>query len=354
MNHQTFDSRERFLAAARCEYMTRPPLWIMRQAGRYLPEYRALREKHSFRQMVHDPELAAEVTMQPMRRFALDAAIVFSDIMAVPEALGMPYELVDGEGIRMERRVESILDVAEITARAYDVTDRLDYVAQALRNVRSMLGNDRALLGFAGSPWTLACYMCEGGGARGDRFRAAAELAHDAPMAFDALMSALSQAVAAHLRLQISAGADAVQIFDSWAAAADEEHYKDWSLRWVSEIVESLPGGVPVILYARGRTDMAAALAATGVQVVSADEDTDLADFARSVPADVAVQGNLDPEWMEGDEEDARKAAREMLDSMRERPGYIANLGHGIRPGARVECVQAFVEAVHECSAELI
>ena len=338
--------RERFLAAAQCRAVDRPPLWVMRQAGRYLPEYRAIRAEHSFAQMVHEPELAAEVTLQPVRRFGFDAAIVFSDIMAVPEAMGLSYELREGEGIRMAFAVERMEQVRALAASAGLLRTRLDYVAQALRIVRGALGDETALLGFAGSPWTLACYMVEGGGAKGGAFTKALRMADDEPEAFELLMEKLSDAVAAHLALQIGAGADAVQIFDSWAAACPAARYGELSLKWIAQVIEKLPKNVPVILFAKGRTEQAKELAATGANVIAVDHGADLRNTADALPTNVAVQGNLDPALLEDGLEAVRQATVTMLESMRGRTGYIANLGHGITPQARLDSVEALVETV--------
>ena len=339
-------SRERFLAACRCAPLDRPPCWIMRQAGRFLPDYRAVRAAHSFAEMVHDPELAAEVTLQPVRRFGFDAAILFSDILAVPEAMGVGYTLKEGEGIEMERRVESRGDVENLVAEDSALFERIGYVYDAMQQVRGELGSGTALLGFAGSPWTLACYLAEGRGAAGGAFTRALHLADEDPAAFRLLMEKLSDAVALHLTLQLCAGADAVQIFDSWAAAAPSSRYGELSLKWIHRIVSQMPDGVPVIVYAKGVSSKAREIAASGARIVSVDHSTDLRAVADALPGDVAVQGNLDPALMEGSPEAVKSAAGRLLESMRGRNGFIANLGHGITPAARAECVAAFVDAV--------
>lgn len=343
------NSRERFLAAARCEDVDRAPIWIMRQAGRYLPEYRALRAKSSFRDMVRTPELAAEVTLQPMRRFGLDAAIVFSDILVVPEAMGLAYTLNEGEGIRMDFALEGARQVEALVSDESAVRERLAYVGEALRLARAELGQDRALLGFAGSPWTLACYMCEGAGARGGDFSRAKRMYYESPALFSLLMEKLSDVVATHLALQIEAGADAVQIFDSWAASCTGAHYGQMSLNWISRIISRLPPEVPVIVFAKGMAaSHADSLAATGAQVLGVDWTCNLADLAERLPADLAVQGNLDPLLLEGEPAVVRREARALIKSMRGRKGHIVNLGHGIRPTARIDAVEALVQAVAE------
>jgi len=313
-----------------------------------LPEYRALRTSHPFREMVRTPELAAEVTLQPMRRFGFDAAIVFSDILVVPEAMGQAYTLNEGEGINMAYALERVEQVAALVADEEALRERLGYVAEALKLARRELGDATALLGFAGSPWTLACYMVEGAGARGGDFTKAKRMFFEAPELFRTLMEKLSAAVAAHLNLQIEAGVDAVQIFDSWAAACPGPHYREMSLRWIGRIISYLPPEVPVILFAKGMATHAESLAATGAQVLGVDWTVPLRDMADSLPAEMAIQGNLDPVLLEGEPETVRKEAAALMQSMKGRVGHIMNLGHGIRPTARIDAVEALVQTVRK------
>jgi uroporphyrinogen decarboxylase len=313
----------------------------MRQAGRYLPEYRALKEVHGFLNMVRTPELATEVTLQPLQRFAFDAAILFSDILVIPEALGQGYRFKDGGGIEMERALLTQSDIDGLAVGA--VEERLDYVPAALRLLRQQLGDKRALLGFCGSPWTLAAYMIEGGGS--ETFPRLLTLAHTRPEVLSLLLEKLTDALATYLRMQAKSGVDAVQIFDSWAGLCPGARYQDWSLRWIRELVTRVGSEVPVILFARGAGAHLDALAATGVPVLAADTSMDLPTAARRIPT-VAWQGNLDPTVMELSPEIAAATTRDLLASMRGRPGYIVNLGHGIRPAARLESVAASVEAV--------
>lgn len=339
------NERERFLAACRCENVDRPPVWIMRQAGRFLPEYRALRAKHSFAEMVHTPELVAEVTLQPVERYGFDAAIIFSDILAVPEAMGISYTLKEGEGITMAGAVRSSAEV-ECLRSGEETRRDMGYVYDSLRLVRTRMGEERALLGFAGSPWTLACYLAEGHGAKNGDFTHALRLADESPEVFRLLMEKLSDAVALHLAAQLEAGADAVQIFDSWAAAAPESRYAELSLDWIARVIAKLPAGAPVIVYAKGRAHMASAIAAAGARVFSVDHSANLRQVADSLPDNVAVQGNLDPALMESEPETVTRETLLLLEGMRDRNGHIVNLGHGIRPEARLDSVDAFVKAV--------
>ena len=242
------NSRERFLAAAHCQPVDRPPIWLMRQAGRYLPEYRELKAKHDFVTMVRTPELAAEVTLQPLKRFPLDAAVIFSDILVIPEALGQGYHFRDQGGIGMDYLLDTPEKIAALDSSK--ITEKLNYVAEALKLTRTKMGDEKALLGFCGSPWTLACYMVEGGSAKD--FVAIKKLAWDQPEQFEALMQKLTSAIVEYLHMQIDAGADALQIFDSWGAICPATHYEAWSLRWIRHIIKELKKRVPVILYAKG------------------------------------------------------------------------------------------------------
>ncbi|MBE2214348.1 MAG: uroporphyrinogen decarboxylase [Opitutaceae bacterium] len=336
-------SRQRFLAACAAQPLERPPIWIMRQAGRYLPEYRALKQKHTFVEMVRTPDLAVEVTLQPLRRFALDAAILFSDILVIPEALGQPYRFKEEGGIAMEFRLEDAAAVERL-APASAVREKLAYMPAALRILRRELGDTKALLGFGGSPWTLACYMLEGGGS--DDFARAKEVFHrDRPL-FDRLMEKLTDASIEHFRAQIEAGADAVQIFDSWAGIVPAIDYEAASLKWIRRIVDAIGRRAPVILFARGAMAALPALAATGAPVLALDWTVDLGAAARALPATTAVQGNLDPVLLNTTPDVVAREARRLLESMRSRPGHIFNLGHGILPQAKIENVSALVDTV--------
>jgi uroporphyrinogen decarboxylase len=339
--------RERFLAACRCGKVDRPPVWMMRQAGRYLPEYQNLKKSYTFHHMVHTPELSAKVTLQPIQRFSFDAAIIFSDILVVPDAMGQAFSFGERRGgVKMEFPVRTKEDLRRLTAEG--AAGRLDYVYEALRRVRQDLGKERALLGFGGSPWTLAAYMIEGGSS-GDGATVRAMAARRDPVLAE-LLGMLTSVLTDYFRGQIDAGADAIQIFDSWAPWCVD--YEDWSLRWVRRIVQALPGDFPVIFFARGRNNDAAALASTGAKVLSLDWETPLSQVRRSLERPMALQGNMNPEFLEGDPETAAEAAREVLADMASWNGHIFNLGHGIRPAARIESVAAVVEVVQSFKHE--
>jgi uroporphyrinogen decarboxylase len=336
-------SRERFLAACACTPLDRPPLWVMRQAGRYLPEYRALKAKSSFLEMVKTPALATEVTLQPLRRFALDAAILFSDILVIPEALGQGYTFRDTGGIAMAHRLETRAQI-EALAPAEAVPERLAYVAETLVSLKKELAGQKALLGFGGSPWTLATYMVEGGSS--DDFERIKQLFYTDRSTFDALLEKLTTALIAYFQLQIRAGADAIQIFDSWGGIIAGPDYEAASLQWIRRIVAALPRDYPVILYAKGTAPQLTDQAFSGVKVLSVDWTSDLAIVRRTLPANVAVQGNLDPVLMCTTPEIVRRESRRLLESMRGTAGHIFNLGHGITPQAKLECMAALVDTV--------
>lgn len=347
------NSRERFLAACAAQPLDRPPLWIMRQAGRYLPEYRALKAKSSFLEMVRTPALAAEVTLQPLRRFAFDAAILFSDILVIPEALGQGYRFRDEGGIAMEYRLETRAQV-DALAPSSAVPERLAYVESALVLLKKELRGEKALLGFGGSPWTLATYMVEGGSS--ENFEQIKALFYTDRATFDALLEKLTGALIAYFQMQVRAGADAIQIFDSWGGLVAGQDYEAASLRWIRQIVVALPPNFPVILYAKGTAPHHLAQASAGIRVLSVDWTSELPVLANMLRSSinpggnrlppVALQGNLDPILLNTTPEIVRRETTALLASMRATPGHIFNLGHGILPHAKIECVEALVETV--------
>ncbi len=318
----------------------------MRQAGRALPEYRELKERYTFLELVQTPALAAEVTLQPIRRFGFDAAVFFSDILVVSEAMGQTYRFREGGGIEMAFTVESAADVDRLEPGA--IRERLDYVARALPLVRAELGDRTALLGFAGSPWTLANFMMEGGSAR--EFNRARALFYEDPALFRRLMEKLTPAVAEFLQLQIDAGADAVQIFDSLGGVLPASAYEAASAQWMREIVARLKGAVPVIVFGKGVHGSWEALLRTGAQGFSVDWTLSLAELRSRLPERIALQGNLDPLVLTTTPAVVAAEARALLESMRGRPGHIFNLGHGVTPTAKLECLARLVQTVQEFS----
>jgi uroporphyrinogen decarboxylase len=338
----SLSSRERFLNACRCQAVDRPPVWLMRQAGRALPEYRALKEKHTFIELVQTPELATEVTLQPVRRFGFDAAILFSDILVLAEGLGQPYQFRERGGIEMEFLLNSSADVDRLEVRR--VTERLQYVAKALPLIKSDLGGRTALIGFAGSPWTLANFMIEGGGVK--EYTKAKSLFYSDPKLFSRLMEKLTEGVAAFLQLQINAGVDAVQIFDSLGGVLSEGCFGAASGSWMQQIVKSLKAQVPVIVFAKGVHGNRQELVATGAQVLGVDWNVRLAEVGVALPPTVGVQGNLDPFLLSTTPELVATETTRILREMGGRPGHIFNLGHGVPPNAKLENIASLVETV--------
>jgi uroporphyrinogen decarboxylase len=335
-------NRERFLDACHCRPVDRPPVWLMRQAGRALPEYRSLKEKHSFLELVQTPELATEVTLQPIRRFDFDAAILFSDILVIAEGLGQRYEFRERGGIQMEFLLKSAADVDRLEVGA--VTDRLQYVAKALPLIKSALGGRTALIGFAGSPWTLANFMIEGGGVK--QYTKAKALFYSDPRLFSRLLEKLAAAVSGFLQLQIDAGVDAVQIFDSLGGILSDGSFGPASAVWIEQIVGSLKGRVPVIVFAKGTHGNWGELAGTGAQVLGVDWNINLADVAARLPRSVGVQGNLDPFLLSTTPEAVSVETQRILGQMRGRAGHVFNLGHGVPPNAKLENIASLVETV--------
>jgi uroporphyrinogen decarboxylase len=314
----------------------------MRQAGRALPEYRALKEKYTFVDLVRTPELATEVTLQPIRRFDFDAAVLFSDILVIPEAMGQPYHFRDGGGIEMEFAVSTAEAIRKLDHR--QVTEKLQYVADALRLIKPALNGRTALLGFAGSPWTLANYMIEGGSAHA--FTRAKSLFYTEPLLFSQLMQKLTLAATEFLKLQIASGVDAVQIFDSSGGLLADNAFDAASGRWIRQIITSLGNQVPVILFSKGTHGRWRSLVATGANILSLDWTQPLAEVRALLPDNVGVQGNLDPALLSTMPKIVATETTRILKNMQGQTGHIFNLGHGVTPNAKLECIQALVTTV--------
>ncbi len=349
---------DRFLRALRREPVDRTPVWLMRQAGRYLPEYRATRKAAgSFLGMAKNPEIACEVTLQPLRRYDLDAAILFSDILTVPDAMGLGLYFVEGEGPKFERTVRSAADAAKLGVP--DMETELRYVMDAVRTIRRELDGKVPLIGFSGSPWTLACYMVEGGGSK-DFARIKAMALND-PATLHALLSVNTDAVIAYLAAQRAAGAQALQVFDTWGGVLSPAMYREFSLPYLQRIASELDRGegaerAPLILFGKGNAAHLEALADSGTDAVGVDWLMELGEAARRTRGKVALQGNLDPATLYGSPEAIRAEVRRALDSYRDgnggsREGHVFNLGHGMSPDMDPDHVAVLVEAVHGFSA---
>ena len=336
-------NRQRFINACHCRPNIRPPIWLMRQAGRALPEYRKLKETFTFVQLVQNPELAVEVTLQPIRRFGFDAAILFSDILVIPEALGQTYHFKETGGVQMDFAVTSKADIEKLSVER--VVEKLSYVDRALRLLRKELGDQTALIGFSGSPWTLATFMMEG--ASVPKYSRALALFREDPKTYYALAEKLTAAVTAYLQMQIATGADAVQIFDSHGGHLAAGEFQDGSGRWMKDIISNLGGKVPVIQFSLGTHGNWPDLIASGANVLGIDWQTSLADARKIIPAHIGIQGNLPPTLIvEGTPEVVARETKTILETMRGRPGHIFNLGHGLTPGAKLENIQALVDTV--------
>ncbi len=344
---------DRFLRALRREPVDATPVWIMRQAGRYLPEYRATRARAgSFLALAKNPELACEVTLQPLDRFALDAAILFSDILTVPDAMGLGLYFADGEGPKFERPVRTESDVARLAVP--DMETELRYVMDAVRLIRRELDGRVPLIGFSGSPWTLACYMIEGGGS--DKFSRIKALAYSNPALLHKLLETVTEAVIAYLSAQREAGAQALQVFDTWGGVLSPALYREFSLRYLTRIAETLPRGegsdrTPLILFGKGNAPYLEELAASGTEAVGVDWLVTLDEARRRTGGKVALQGNLDPTVLHAPVEAIRREVKNTLTSFGNGPGHIFNLGHGVTPDINPEHVGALVDAVHEFSS---
>jgi uroporphyrinogen decarboxylase len=335
-----------FLRACRREPVTRPPVWMMRQAGRYLPEYRAVRKRADFLTMVRTPELAVEVTLQPVDILGVDAAIIFSDILVIPQAMGMALTVEDGIGPRFPQPLRSSSDFQALTE--VNPEDELGYVLSGLQLARRELSGRVPLIGFAGGPWTLMSYMIEGGGSKS--FSMAKRLLVEDPMRAHALLGRLARTVGEFLVAQVRAGAQAVQIFDSWAGALGPQDFREFALPYLRQATEIARGsGAPVIVFAPGSGWALEEIAdATEADVIGVDWQTDAAGARQRLPASrVTLQGNLDPCWLYATPFTIRERTRRMLADFGGR-SHIANLGHGILPDVPVEHARAFVDAVKE------
>ncbi len=338
---------DRFLRACRREPVDRTPLWIMRQAGRYLPEYRALRQQVDFLTLCKTPELAVEASLQPLRRFPLDASIIFSDILLPLEALGC--RMTFNPGPKLAEPVRTRAQVEALTPRPS--AEVVPFVGDAIRLLRRELDGRTPVIGFCGAPFTLAAYLVQGEGKEG--FGAAKTLLYREPATLERLLETLAAQMIDYLRLQIDAGAQAVQIFDSWAGLLGVEEYERYALAPVRAIVSGLRDrNVPIIYFVNGGPHLIESAATAGSDVLGICWRTALDDAARRVGPGLALQGNLDPHVLFAEPDEVRRQASRVLGRMRGRPGHIMNLGHGILPDTPIASVEALVEAVHKAATQ--
>ncbi|MBF0470782.1 MAG: uroporphyrinogen decarboxylase [Gammaproteobacteria bacterium] len=343
---------DRFLRALLRQEVDRTPVWMMRQAGRYLPEYKATRARAgSFMNLCTNPDLACEVTLQPLDRFPLDAAILFSDILTIPDAMGLRLRFAEGEGPIFDNPVRSAADVAALPVP--DPEQELRYVIDAVRTIRRELQGRVPLIGFSGSPWTLATYMVEGGTTK--EYARVKGMLFDRPDLLHQLLTTTAEAVIHYLNAQIAAGAQAVMIFDTWGGILTPRDYREFSLRYMAQIVERLQREaegrrVPVILFTKGGGAWLEEMAATGADALGVDWTLNLKEARQRVGSQVALQGNMDPTVLYASPERIRAEVATILESYGKGSGHVFNLGHGIHQHVDPEHAAAFVEAVHELS----
>lgn len=340
----TSESPSRFLKACRREPVDCTPVWFMRQAGRYMEEYRRLRERHSLLELCMHPDLAAEVTMQPIRRFDLDAAIIFADILLPLPGMGVQFEFAAGEGPRILSPIRSVRAIEQL--RIADPEEHLGFVMASLRLVRELLPSSIALIGFAGAPFTLASYMIEGGHSR--HFSWTKHLMYEEPAAWDRLMAVVADTTAAYLRAQAAAGAQALQLFDSWVGALGPDDYRDFVQPYSRRVFRALSDlDLPLIHFSTGTTSYLELVAEAGGSVLSVDWRISLQSAWKDIGTNRALQGNLDPLAMMAPLPVLRRKVEEILTEAGGRPGHVFNLGHGFLPQTPVPHVEAVVDWVH-------
>lgn len=345
---------DRFLRALLRQPVDVTPVWMMRQAGRYLPEYRATREKAgSFMDLCMNADLACEVTLQPLQRYELDAAILFSDILTIPDAMGLELRFAQGEGPKFDKPISSAADVAALGVP--DPEGELQYVMNAVRTIRKELDGRVPLIGFSGSPWTLATYMVEGGSTK--EFGKVKGMMFDQPQSMHQLLDTLAQSVISYLNAQIAAGAQAVMIFDTWGGVLTPRDYQEFSLRYMQQIVAGLireneGRTVPVILFSKGGSCWLEDMAATGCDALGVDWTINMADARARVGHQVALQGNMDPCILYAQPERIKEEVKTVLASFGAGEGHVFNLGHGIHQHINPDHVKVFIDAVHEYSAQ--
>jgi uroporphyrinogen decarboxylase len=336
-----------FLRACRRESVERTPVWFMRQAGRYMAEYRALRQHYTLLQLCRTPDLATEVTLQPVRRLEVDAAILFSDLLIPLEPMGIPFDFVKGEGPAIERPIRSAADIDAV--RVADPRETLGFTFDAIRQIKGELGGRIPLIGFAGAPFTLASYAIEGG--HSNNFALTKGLMYGDPAAWHRFADKLATVVGTYLSAQIDAGADVVQVFDSWVGALNEADYREFALPHTRKIFEAVAGRVPTIHFGVSSGSILHVMREAGGDIVGADWRIPLDEAWQRIGHDRGIQGNLDPTLLLGPRDRLLQGVADVLARAGDRPGHIFNLGHGILPMTPVEHVQAVARYVHQQSA---
>ncbi|MEM9243796.1 MAG: uroporphyrinogen decarboxylase [Pseudomonadota bacterium] len=344
----------RFLQALQRKITDRTPIWLMRQAGRYLPEYRKLRQQAgSFMTLCQTPELACEVSLQPLRRFDLDAVILFSDILTIPDAMGLGLQFIEGQGPVFNRAIRTAADVSQLSV--VDPYEKLRYVSDAAALVKKSLHNEKPLIGFSGSPWTLATYMVEGKSNRS--FSTIKAMMAEQPQTLHRLLEILTRSVIDYLNAQIEAGVDAVMVFDTWGSILVPDHFMSYSLQYMQQIIAGLKKTrstgeekIPSILFTRESGPCLEAMADSGCSALGVDWTVDIGDARKRVGHQVALQGNLKPEILKESPETIRAAVKAILRAFGPHPGHVFNLGHGVTPDIPPENVKILIDSVHEFS----
>ena len=338
---------DNFLRACRKEKTDFTPVWLMRQAGRYLPEYMEIKNKSSFIEMCKTPEVACEITLQPLRRFDLDASIIFADILLPLEGMGINFEFTKGDGPVIHNPVRNRADIDAI--KPITPEEDVDYLLEAIKLTKKELDGKIPLIGFCGAPFTLASYMIEGGGSK--NYLHAKKLMYTDPESWDVMMTKITDILIGYLKAQINVGVNAVQIFDSWAGCLSPNDYKQYALPYTKRLIKEVSGTVPVINFSTNTATYLDIVKEAGGDVVGLDWKVNLIDGWNQL-GDVAVQGNMDPAVLFSDEKTIRAKAKEVIDSAGGRQGHIFNLGHGIILGTPPENVKILVDAVHEFSTK--
>lgn len=332
-----------FLKALKGETVERPPVWMMRQAGRYLPEFMEIREKYDFFTRCQTPELAAEITVQPIRRFGMDAAILFSDILVIPQAMNIPFEMKEGLGPYLPNPIRSQKDVD--TTIVPDIQETLGYVMDAIKLTKEMLNNEIPLIGFAGSPWTILCYCVQGQGSK--TFDKAKEFCFTQPIAAHMLLQKITDTTIAYLKEKVKAGVDVVQIFDSWGGMLSPIDYQEFSWKYMQQIIEALKNDAPVISFAKGCWYALEEMSNSNVAALGIDWTVTPQTARKLTGNKVTLQGNLDPTRLLSPPKEIKKLVTQMIHDFG-KDKYIVNLGHGILPNIPLDHVQAFIDAVKE------
>lgn len=335
-----------YLRALRGETVSRPPVWMMRQAGRYLPEFIAIREKYDFFTRCRTPELASEITVQPIRRFGMDAAILFSDILVVPQAMNIPFEMKAGLGPYLPNPIRSQKDVEATIVP--DINESLGYVMDSIKMTKEMLNDEVPLIGFAGSPWTVFCYCVQGQGSKS--FDKAKEFCFTQPIAAHQLLQKITDTSIAYLKEKVKAGVDAVQIFDSWGGMLSPEDYQEFSWRYIKQIIDALHNEVPVIAFGKGCWFALEEMAKSNVSALGVDWTVSPKIARKLTNNSVTLQGNLDPSRLLSPPKEIKKLVTNMINEFG-KDKYIVNLGHGILPNIPLDNAKAFIDAVKEYEA---